>query len=123
MSLAVAMTNTGAVLSESQVRKVPKTLEAVPPSLPAEPCVPAKALSISSIQRIAGATLSAVWMGAPHRFFVEPTRLPNTRPMSNRAGQFPQARCRLGAEALYRIPHAQEQHPPAPAGRTARLAR
>ena len=60
MSLAVAITNTGAVFSESQVKKVPKTREGVPPSLPADPWVPANALSISSIQRIAGATLSAV---------------------------------------------------------------
>ena len=89
MSLAVAMTNTGAVFSESQVRNVPKTREAVPPSLPADPCVPANALSISSIQRIAGATLSAVWIARRMISSLDPTRLPNTRPMSNRkSGSF-----------------------------------
>jgi hypothetical protein len=58
MLLAVAMTKTGAVFSESQVRSVPNTRADVPPSPPLPP-VPASALSISSIQRIAGATLSA----------------------------------------------------------------
>ena len=60
MSLAVAMTKTGVVLSPSQVRNVPKTREAVPPSDAPPPTEPAKALSISSTHKIAGATLSAV---------------------------------------------------------------
>ena len=111
MSLAVAMTNTGAVFSESQVKNVPKTREAVPPSLPADPCVPANALSISSIQRIAGATLSAVWIARRIDSSLEPTRLPNTRPMSNRNSGTSQARGRLGAEALAAALHAQQQHP------------
>ncbi len=111
MSLAVAITNTGAVFSESQVKNVPKTREAVPPSLPADPWVPANALSISSIQRIAGATLSAVWMARRIDSSLEPTRLPNTRAdVEPQQRQLPQARGRLGAEALAASLHAQQQH-------------
>ena len=56
MSLAVATTNTGADFSLSHVRNVPNTRAVVPPSLAPLPCAPAKALSISSTHRIAGAT-------------------------------------------------------------------
>jgi len=56
----VQITNTGEDFSESQVKIVPNTRADVPPSLPAEAAEPANALSISSIQRMAGATLSAV---------------------------------------------------------------
>ena len=112
MSLAVAITNTGAVFSESQVRNVPKTRAAVPPSLPAEPCVPANALSISSIQRIAGATLSAVWIARRMFSSLDPTRLPNIRPMSNRSsGSFHRLEAAFGAQALAATLHAQQQDP------------
>jgi hypothetical protein len=55
MLLAVATTKTGDCFSASQVINVPNTLLVVPPS----PLLlaPAKALSISSIQRIQGARL------------------------------------------------------------------
>src|SRR5437016_13972968 len=84
MSLAVATTNTGALFSESQVRKVPNTRAVVPPSVAAEPCEPAKALSISSTQRIAGATDSATEIALRTFSSDEPTKLPNIRPMSKR---------------------------------------
>ena len=85
MSFAVATTKTGAVFSDSQVRNVPNTRAVVPPSLTPEPCVPANALSISSTQRMVGATDSATAMARRTLSSEEPTRLPNIRPMSNRS--------------------------------------
>src|ERR1044071_6529974 len=84
ISLAVATTKTGAVFSESQVSNVPKTRAVVPPSVPPEDCEPANALSISSTQRIAGATDSATEMALRTFSSDDPTRLPNIRPMSKR---------------------------------------
>ena len=112
MSLAVAMTNTGAVFSDSQVRNVPKTREAVPPSLPAEPWVPANALSISSIQRIAGATLSAVWIARRIVLLARADQAAeDPADVEPQQRQLPEARRRLGAEALAAALHAQQQHP------------
>ena len=85
MSLAVATTNTGAFFSLNQVRKVPKTRAAVPPSLEPLPWEPEKALSISSTHKIAGATDSATAMARRTFSSDEPTRLPNIRPMSKRS--------------------------------------
>src|SRR6266487_4550221 len=84
MSLAVATTKTGALFSDNQVRKVPKTRAAVPPSVPPELWEPAKALSISSTHKIAGATDSATVMARRTFSSDDPTRLPNMRPMSKR---------------------------------------
>ena len=56
--LAVAMTKTGAVFSCIQVRNVPKILDETPLSLLEE--TPFKPFSISSTQRMAGATASTV---------------------------------------------------------------
>ncbi len=96
---------------------MPKTREAVPPSLPAEPCVPANALSISSIQRIAGATLSAVWMARRMFSSLEPTRLPNIRPMSNRSsGSFQRLDAAL-AQRLLPQPCTPSSSTPLGAGR------
>jgi len=55
-SLAVATTNTAAFFSCIQLKKLPNTLDEVPPSVAPEDLLPLKAFSNSSIQA------SAVWM-------------------------------------------------------------
>ena len=82
-SFAVATTKTGDFLSCIQVSQDPNTLDVVPPSdtpLLFDPDIP---LSISSHQRIQGATLSAT-LNTCHIFCSEdPTNPEKTLPISN----------------------------------------
>jgi hypothetical protein len=75
-SLAVATTNTELVLSFSQVNRVARTREPVPPSVRPELAEPLAAFSSSSIHRTQGAMASATSM--QRRMFASdsPTRLP-----------------------------------------------
>ena len=77
------MTKTGAVFSCIQVRKLPKTREAVPES-PVAP-TPEKPFSISSTHRTAGAAASADRIAVRRLDSLEPTTPENTLPMSMRS--------------------------------------
>ena len=83
---------------------------------------PEKALSISSTQRIAGATDSAMRMARRTFSSLDPTRLPNMRPMSNRSsGSFHKPADRLRAQSTCRSP--ARPGAAAPAARAARNPR
>ncbi len=90
MLFAVAITNTGRVLSCSQVRNVPKTRCPVPES-PEAPVVPAKPFSISSTHNTHGAIASAVRIADRMFCSDEPTSPANTRPTSRRRSGSPHA--------------------------------
>ena len=82
MSLAVAMTKHGAVFSCIHVRMEPNTRVEVPLS-PLPPC--ARAFSISSIQTMHGAIVSAIRSAERARSSDSPIMLPNNAPTSSRS--------------------------------------
>ena len=83
MLFAVATTKTGSFFSCIQVSKLPKTREAVPPSVLSELLKPDNPFSISSIQSTHGAIVVAT--SRAFLIFASdcPTTPPNTLPKSN----------------------------------------
>ena len=84
MRFAVATTKTGAVFSCSQVSSAPKTRALTPESVTAEPALPARPFSISSIQSTVGETLSATRMARRRFSSDEPISEEKIRPRSSR---------------------------------------
>ena len=83
MLFAVATTKTGSFFSCIQVRRLPKTREAVPPSVRSELLNPDKPFSISSIQRTHGAIVVATSKAFLKLASDCPTTPPKTFPRSN----------------------------------------
>ena len=103
MRLAVAITNTGAVFSCSQVRKVPNTRAVTPPSVVARRVRCPRGPSRSRRSRARRARRSRPCLMAVRMFSSdEPTRPPKIRPMSRRSSGRPQ--CAATALAVRLLP-------------------